>query len=151
MAEQTLSGSRVPGYITFQGVWKGVREALRPLPSRECERVCARLWLSALTSWLCCRKSFSHCATDEHGDNACSREFRKHVLPKFTRPGHKSTETWCIVMARLHWHRRIWIPNPMYCAEHFTMHRLGSQIPIPYFCIGQEFESESVSGSVNQP
>ena len=27
----------------------------------------------------------------------------------------------------------------------FTLHRLGSRIPTPYFCIGQESESESES------
>ena len=66
-------------------------------------------------------------------------------------------------MAHLHRRKRsrvqtwIQIPNPMatlYYPEHFTLHRLKSLVPTPYFCIVQESESESmpesVSGNVNE-
>ena len=50
---------------------------------------------------------------------------------------------------------QIQIPNPMatlYYAEHV---QTQTQIPIPYFCIGQESESESVPesifGNINEP
>ena len=53
---------------------------------------------------------------------------------------------------------RIWIPNPLatlHCAEHVNIAQTQTQIPSPYFCLGQESESvsvsKSVSGSVNEP
>ena len=59
-----------------------------------------------------------------------------------------------IVMAHLHLRRRIRIPNSMatlYWAEYFTLH---TRIPTPYFCTGQESESQSVpipvSGNINE-
>ena len=67
-------------------------------------------------------------------------------------------------MAHLHGQRqtrvqtRIRIPNPMatlYYPEHVYMAQTLTQIPTPYFCVGQEskFESvpESVSRSVIEP
>ena len=63
-------------------------------------------------------------------------------------------------MAHVHCRRRtraltwIRIPNPMatlYYAEHVHVAQTQTRIPTPYFCVGQESESESVSGSVNEP
>ena len=77
--------------------------------------------------------------------------------------------SWCriqiiIVMTSFHWWRRAlvqtWIPIPnpittLYYAEHVHIAEMWTWIPIPYFCVGQESESESVpepiSGNVNEP
>ena len=64
------------------------------------------------------------------------------------------------IMAYLHCRRwtRIWIPNLMatlYYTETVHIAQTQTQITIPYFCVGQESESESVpesiSGNVNEP
>ena len=43
----------------------------------------------------------------------------------------------------------------LYYAEHVHIAQTQTRIPSPYFCTGQEFESESVSesvsGNVNEP
>ena len=61
-------------------------------------------------------------------------------------------------MAHLHCRTRIWlptlirIPNQMATllyAEHFTLHWLRFRSPTPYFCTGQESESQSVSESIS--
>ena len=67
-------------------------------------------------------------------------------------------------MAHLHWRRRtrlqarvrIWNPmTTLYYAEHTHATQTQTRIPTPYFCTGQESESESVpesiSGNVNEP
>ena len=49
---------------------------------------------------------------------------------------------------------RIRIPNPMatlYYGKHVHITQTQTRIPIPYFCTGQESESESVSSNVNEP
>ena len=68
------------------------------------------------------------------------------------------------MMAHKHWWRRtrvqtrIRIQNPMatlYYAEHVHIAQTQTRIPTPYFCTGQESESESVpesiSGNLNEP
>ena len=64
------------------------------------------------------------------------------------------------VMAYLHCqkHTQIRIPNPvpaLYYAEHVHIVETQIRIPVPYFCTGQESQSESVpdsvSGNVNEP
>ena len=55
-------------------------------------------------------------------------------------------------MARVRTQTRI--PNLMailYYAEHVHIAQTRTQIPTSYFCLGQESESESVSGNVNEP
>ena len=49
---------------------------------------------------------------------------------------------------------RIRIPKPMvtlHYAEHVHITQTQTRIPTPYFCTGQESESESVSNNVNEP
>ena len=58
-------------------------------------------------------------------------------------------------MAHLHWRKRtrIQIPNPTatsYYAEHVHIAQTRTRIPTPYFCKGQERESESLPGDVNE-
>ena len=43
----------------------------------------------------------------------------------------------------------------LYCTEHVHISQTQTQIPTPYFCVGQEYDymlvSESVSDNVNEP
>ena len=68
------------------------------------------------------------------------------------------------LMANLHWQRhiRVWtririksLMATLYYAEHVHIAQTWTQIPTPYFCVGQVSESESVpesvSGNVNEP
>ena len=41
--------------------------------------------------------------------------------------------------------------KPLYYAEHVHIAQTQTGIPTPYFFVGQESESESVSGNVNEP
>ena len=46
------------------------------------------------------------------------------------------------------------IPNlktTLYYAEHVHIVQTRTRIPTPYFCTGQESETESISGNVNEP
>ena len=59
------------------------------------------------------------------------------------------------VMAHLHCRRptQIQVPNPiatLYYAEHVHIAKTRTLISTPYFRTGQESESESVSGNVNE-
>ena len=65
-----------------------------------------------------------------------------------------------MVMAHLHCQRqtRVWtriqIQYPMailYYAEYVHITQTQTRVPTPYFCMGQESESESISDNVNEP